>query len=114
MVDVIGLVLVAAGVAILAVSTLGVVIMEDFFSRAHTVAKSETLGILLTLVGLILYQGIGDGSAQLVVVLVIALIANPVAVHALARAAVAAPGAVASSPADAADDTPPPPREDPA
>jgi multicomponent Na+:H+ antiporter subunit G len=88
LVNAVSVALVTAGVAFLAVSAVGVVHLPGFFSRAHAVAKSETLGIMLVLGGLIVYNGLAEGSAQLLIVLAIALIANPTAVHALARAAV--------------------------
>lgn len=85
--NVLAFLLIASGIVILAISTLALITLPGFFNRAHAVAKSETLGILLTLVGLVVYHRGGPGSLALLVVLVIALIANPTAVHALARAA---------------------------
>jgi multicomponent Na+:H+ antiporter subunit G len=86
-VNAVSVIMVTAGVAFLAVSAVGVVHLPGFFSRAHAVAKSETLGIMLVIGGLIVYNGMAEGSLQLLIVLAIALIANPTAVHALARAA---------------------------
>jgi multicomponent Na+:H+ antiporter subunit G len=88
-VTVIAVLLLTAGIAFLAISAIGVVHLPGFFSRAHAVAKSETLGIMLTLAGLIVYHRFGPGSLQLVILVVVAGIANPTAVHALARAAAA-------------------------
>jgi multicomponent Na+:H+ antiporter subunit G len=79
--------LVAAGVGFLAVSALGLIRFPDFYTRAHVVAKSETLGILLVGGGLLALRGFGTGSLRLVMLLVIIGVANPTAVHALARAA---------------------------
>jgi multicomponent Na+:H+ antiporter subunit G len=88
-VNIIAFILVTAGIAFLAISAIGVVHLPGFFSRAHAVAKSETLGIMLTLSGLVVHHRFGPGSLQLLIVVVIAGIANPTAVHALARAAAA-------------------------
>lgn len=79
--------LIIAGVAFLAVSVLGVVRFPDFYTRAHAVAKAETLGILLVLAGLALHHGWAPGTPQILLVLVFALFTNPTALHALARAA---------------------------
>jgi multicomponent Na+:H+ antiporter subunit G len=84
---VLSVLLISVGVGFLGVSALGVVRLPDFFSRAHAVAKSETLGIMLVLSGLVVHNRFGPGSLQLLLVVVIALLANPTAVHALARAA---------------------------
>jgi multicomponent Na+:H+ antiporter subunit G len=99
---IIGIVLVVAGVAFLGISAIGVVHFPDFLSRAHAVAKSETLGIMLTLVGLIFLHRFGPGTPQLIVVIVIAGIANPTAVHALARAAASRADATPETSADSA------------
>jgi multicomponent Na+:H+ antiporter subunit G len=79
--------LIATGVAFLAVSALGLVRFPDFYTRAHVVAKSETLGIILVVGGVLSHEGLTRGSLRLLVLLVVIAIANPTAVHALARAA---------------------------
>lgn len=79
--------LMTAGIAFLAVSAVGLLRLPDFYTRAHAVAKSETLGIMLVVAGMFAYQGLSGGGVQLLFVLVFAMIANPTAIHALARAA---------------------------
>jgi len=80
--------LIAGGIAFMAVSVLGLARLPDLYSRAHGVAKSETFGLLLVFVGLLLQPDVDAGTAiRLVLVLVFALLANPTAVHALVRAA---------------------------
>ena len=80
--------LVTVGVAFLAVSALGLVRLPDFYTRAHAVAKSETLGLLLIFGGLFFFPELTVESAiRLALVLLFSLLANPTAVHALARAA---------------------------
>jgi len=81
-------VLVAAGVAFLVISAFGLLRLPDLYTRAHAVAKSETLGLLLIFGGLLLRPEIDAPSAvRLAAVLVFSLVANPTAVHALVRAA---------------------------
>ncbi len=58
-------VIIGFGLFFIVVSTIALLIMPDLYTRAHAVAKSETLGLML----------------------VFSLIANPTAVHALVRAA---------------------------
>jgi monovalent cation/proton antiporter MnhG/PhaG subunit len=78
--------LVALGVAFMAVSVLGLFRLPDLYARAHGVAKSETFGLLLVFVGL--QPDIDAPTAiRLALILVFALLANPTAVHALVRAA---------------------------
>lgn len=86
--DIVGAALVTIGVAFLVVSVVGILRLPDFFSRAHAVAKSETLGILLVLVGLVVLHRFGPGTAQILLIAVFSLIANATATHAIAHSAV--------------------------
>ena len=80
--------LIVAGLFFIAVSTYALLVMPDLYTRAHAVAKSETLGLLLLFIGVLLRPEMEVTAAgRLVLVLVISLIANPTAVHALLRAA---------------------------
>jgi multicomponent Na+:H+ antiporter subunit G len=80
--------LVAAGIAFLAVSALGLLRLPDLYTRAHAVAKAETLGLLLVFGGLMLRPELDlAAGVRLLAVLVFSLVANPTAVHALVRAA---------------------------
>lgn len=80
--------LLAIGLVLLVASTVGLLYLPDLYTRAHAVAKSETLGLLLVFGGLLLRPELdGPTAIRLVMVLVFSLIANPTAVHALVRAA---------------------------
>ena len=81
-------VLIIAGLFFLVVSAVALIIMPDLYTRAHAVAKSETLGLLLLFGGLFFRPELDlESSGRLAFVLVFSLIANPTAVHALVRAA---------------------------
>ncbi len=86
--SIVGTVLMSAGIALMAITAIGLVRLPDFFSRVHAVSKSETLGIALVLLGLILHDGATLVSLKLVFIVVFVAIANPVAAHVLTRAAV--------------------------
>ena len=83
-----GSVLIGAGLGFMALTALGLLRLPDFFSRVHAVSKSETLGIALVLLGLILHEGASLVSLKLALVMVFVAIANPVGAHVLTRAAV--------------------------
>lgn len=86
--NVVAYVLITLGVFFLAVSALGLFRLPDLYTRAHAVAKSETLGLMLVFIGLFFHPQMDAASAwRLLFVLVFAMIANPTAVHALVRAA---------------------------
>jgi multicomponent Na+:H+ antiporter subunit G len=71
----------------LAISSTGVVRLPDFYSRCHAVGKSETLGSMLLLCGLAIYNGWEINSLKLIIILVFIGIANPTATHIIAQAA---------------------------
>jgi multicomponent Na+:H+ antiporter subunit G len=81
-------VLISLGLFFLAVSAVGLLRLPDLYTRAHAVAKSETLGLLLIFGGLFFRPELDpEAGIRLALVLVFSLIANPTAVHALVRAA---------------------------
>lgn len=82
-----GMAMVCIGLFFLAVSAIGLIRLPDFYSRAHAVGKSETLGVILVLLGLALYNGIAISSLKLIIILIFIAIANPTATNAIARAA---------------------------
>ncbi len=84
----VGAALVSVGVAFLAVSAVGLLRLPDLYTRAHGVAKAETLGLILVFGGLLLFPQVDFAVAvRLVAVIFFSVVANPTAVHAIARAA---------------------------
>jgi multicomponent Na+:H+ antiporter subunit G len=75
------------GAAFLLVSCVGLLRLPDFYTRAHAVGKAETLGSMLVLIGLAIYNGAALSSLKLLLILVIIAVTNPTATHALTRAA---------------------------
>ncbi len=80
-------IMIIIGLAFLAVSSIGLLRLPDFFSRTHAAGKSETLGAILVLGGLAIYNGFELSSFKLAFILIFMSVANPVAIHAVARAA---------------------------
>jgi len=78
---------VVGGLFFLFVSGLGLLRLPDFYSRNHAVGKSETLGAMLLLCGLAIYNGLEITSGKLVIILIFIVLANPTATHIVARAA---------------------------
>lgn len=69
------------------VGSIGVNRLPDFFTRSHATSKSDTLGIMLVLVGLAIYEGISITGIKLLLIVFFIALANPVGSHALARSA---------------------------
>jgi len=87
---VLAIVFILAGVFFLVVSCIGILRLPDFYARTHAVGKSETLGAMLLIFGLALYQGFSIISLKILFVVVFILLANPAATHAMSRAALRA------------------------
>ena len=84
---IIAILLMLGGAFFLTVSSLGLLRFPDFYSRTHAVGKSETLGAILVLTGLAVYNGWELSTFKILFILLFVLIANPTATHAIARAA---------------------------
>lgn len=85
--SVLAVVSIVAGLFFLFVSAFGLVRFPDFFTRAHVVAKSETLGMILVIAGIMFHHRFESGTWRLLLLILFAMVANPTAIHALARAA---------------------------
>lgn len=84
---IVAVVLMLGGAFFLTVSALGLLRLPDFYARTHAVGKSETLGTILMLSGLAVYNGWELGTIKILFIVFFVLIANPTATHAIARAA---------------------------
>lgn len=85
--DGVAVAMMSAGAFFLAVAAIGIVRFPDFYTRIHAMGKGDTLGIILVLLGLCVYEGFTLVSAKLLIALVFVAVTNPVATHALARSA---------------------------
>ena len=84
---IVAIVLMLGGVFFLTVSSIGLLRLPDFYARTHAVGKSETLGAILTLSGLAVYNGWELSTFKILFILIFVLLANPTATHAISRAA---------------------------
>jgi multicomponent Na+:H+ antiporter subunit G len=78
--------LVAGGVFCI-VGGVGLLRMPDFYTRVHAASVTDTLGVGLILLGLILQAGWTLIAAKLVVIGLLVFFTSPAATHALAKAA---------------------------
>lgn len=75
------------GIFFMFVGSLGIIRLPDFYARTHAASKTDTLGVILVVVGMILYEGATINSIKLGFILAFIALANPIGSHALARAA---------------------------
>jgi multicomponent Na+:H+ antiporter subunit G len=85
--EIVSLVLIGAGAFFLLVGSVGILRLPDFYSRTHATGKSDTLGVMLAMLGLAVHEGLEINSAKLLVVIVFVALTSPVGTHALTRAA---------------------------
>lgn len=84
---VLAVILLLGGAFFLVVSCIGIIRLPDFYTRSHAAGKSETLGAILLLGGLAAYNGLSIVTVKILLILLFVLLANPVATHAILRAA---------------------------
>ena len=87
---IISIIFIVTGLFFLIVAAVGVIRLPDVFSRSHAVSLTDSLGALLMLVGIALYEELGINTLKILVVLVLIYILNPVIAHATIRAALRA------------------------
>ena len=83
----IAIALILAGLFFLIVAAIGMVRFPDVFSRSHAVSLTDSLGAVLVLAGLAIYQGFSLNLLKILVVLALLYLLNPVVSHATIRAA---------------------------
>jgi multicomponent Na+:H+ antiporter subunit G len=106
--EIIVIVLAAAGVAFSLSGAVGILRMPDVYSRIQCSSKTITMGALPALIALVVAEGpVSSYGSRALIVAALLLVLNPVASHALARAAYKTgvpmwPGAVTDEPRDRA------------
>ncbi len=85
--EIVATLLICAGTFFFLTGTVGLLRLPDFYSRMHATGKSDTLGTLLSLLGLALYTGLTLTSAKILFIAVFVFLTSPTATHALLRAA---------------------------
>lgn len=85
--DILTIIFLLLGTFFMLIGSVGVIRLPDFFTRSHATSKSDTLGIMLIVTGLICFEGVSLNSLKLLIIFVFIALSNPVGAHALARAA---------------------------
>ncbi len=66
---------------------LGLFRFSNFYSRILISAKVETVGFLTIMIALMLFSGFTFASLKIFLILLLMVITNPLATHAIARSA---------------------------
>jgi multicomponent Na+:H+ antiporter subunit G len=68
-------------------ATVGLLRFPDFFCRLHATGKGDTLAVLLSLIGLSVYEGFSFNTLKILFIAVFMFLAQPTSTHAISRAA---------------------------
>jgi len=79
-------ILLFSGAFFFIVGTIGILRFPDVYTRAHSSAKCDTLGTILTLLGLCLYNGFNFVSLKIMVIVLFIWITSPTATHIITKA----------------------------
>lgn len=85
--DIVSWILLVAGGLFCIVGGIGLLRMPDFYTRVHAASVTDTLGVGLILLGLILQAGWTLVAVKLAVIGLLIFFTSPAATHALAKAA---------------------------
>ncbi|WP_053954921.1 monovalent cation/H(+) antiporter subunit G [Inediibacterium massiliense] len=80
-------ILLLGGLFFFVVGTIGILRFPDLFTRLHSAAKCDTLGAVLCLLALMVYNGFHFTSIKLFLIIIFLWITNPTATHLISKAA---------------------------
>ncbi len=83
----VAVILVVTGLITMLIGSIGIIRLPDFYTRTHAASKVDTVGIIILLFGLAVFEGWTLNAGKLVLAIVFVALTNPVAIHILARAA---------------------------
>jgi multicomponent Na+:H+ antiporter subunit G len=86
MINIIVIVFIISGLFFFFVGTVGILRFPDALTRAHGAAKADTLGAVLCLIGLMIYNGFDSSNIKILMVIVFLWTTNPTATHMIAKA----------------------------
>ena len=61
--------------------------LPDFYCRLHASGNSETLGVMLSFMGLVIYEGLTLTSLKMIMIFLLIFLGNPIGTHILSKAA---------------------------
>jgi multicomponent Na+:H+ antiporter subunit G len=86
--SILSILFIVLGIAFILMGSIGILRLPDFYTRSHAASKSDTLGIIFVIGGLIVHEGFTQSSLKLLFIILFIALANPIGTHALARAAI--------------------------
>lgn len=76
------------GFIFLAIGVIGVITFPGFNTRLHASGVGETMGMMLTVLGMIILMGLSITTAKLIIMLAILMLTNPLGTHVILMEAI--------------------------
>ena len=80
-------ILIILGMILFLLGAIGILRFPDFLTRMHAAGKCDTLGALLVVTGIALYNGFALSSLKIIFIAVFIFLTSPTATHSIAMAA---------------------------
>lgn len=87
-VNIISLVFMISGAFFMLSGAVGILRMPDFFTRIHPAGVIDSFGAPLILIGVAVHFGFSLITGKIIILILLLLIANPTATHAIAQSAI--------------------------
>lgn len=84
--EILFIILLCFGLFFFLVGTIGILRLPDVLSRAHSAAKCDTLGAILSLSALVIWEGMSFTSIKLLTIIIFVWVTSPAATHLIAKA----------------------------
>lgn len=85
--EIIAVILLIGSLFFFLASAIGLLRLPDFYSRLHASGNSETMGLMLACLALLIYEGPSQMAVKLAFVFLLVFLANPIGTHILGKAA---------------------------
>lgn len=85
--DYVGEALILVGAFFVFTGALGIIRMPDFYTRLHAAGVTDSMGVPLILLGIIIKSGFTLFSGKIIFLILFMMITGPAACHAVAKSA---------------------------
>lgn len=85
--EIFALIFLSMGFISFVIATIGVFRMKDFYCRLHAAGVSESAGLVLCSVGLLIYEGPTATGLKIFAIFLAVFIASPIGTHIISKVA---------------------------
>jgi len=78
-------ILIVIGALLILIAAVGLLKFKDLYSRIHATTKATSLGLLLVIVGVMIYFNLWDVTLKSILIIVFIYLTSPLAAHSIAK-----------------------------